>query len=264
MPLSRAVRAPAGMALGAFVMMSLITASLAGAQETDKEPVKKEGWETSINAGLNLTRGNSKTMMLNGGVLSEYKKSADELRMEIQGSYGENSVTESDGTSAEKTSLQNAKGTAEYKRLMDERNYAYLNGELMHDYMAGIDYRLIVGPGLGRYFLKSGTQALSAEAGVAYVRQRMSGNINNTVNLRVAQHYEVKPLAGSKIWESIEFLPAFNDFDNYFINFEVGAEAAMTTSLSLRVVLQDQFNNRPDRDKEKNNLQLIAGVTYKL
>lgn len=242
----------------------VILASAVHGQEAGKPPARKEGWETSVNAGLNLTRGNSKTLLINGGVLSEYKKQSDELRLELQGSYGENSVTAADGSSDEKTNVQNAKGAAEYRRLLDERNYAYANGSLVHDYMAGIDYRLILGPGLGHYLLKSQAQSLGVEAGLAYVRQRLSGKVNNTVNLRLAQNYELKLSNGSKMWETVELLPALNDFNNFFVNFEVGAEAAMTESLSLRVVLQDQFNNRPDADKEKNNLQLIAGFSYKV
>jgi len=71
-------------------------------------------------------------------------------------------------------------------------------------------------------------------------------------------------LTGSKLWESIELLPAITDPSNYFFNFEIGAEAAMTARLSLRIVLQDQYNNRPAKNKQQNNLQLIAGVGYKL
>lgn len=252
-------------ALGIALTLGLTT-HLAGAQTTtDKDKQKQESWETGLNAGLNLTRGNSKTLLLNGGIISEYKKGANEFRLDIQGAYGESATTPSGGSnSTEQTTVQNAKGVAEYKRLFTARDYGYVNGELMHDHIAGIDYRLIAGPGLGHFFLKGDFQTLSAEAGAAYVRQRLSGDINNTVNLRLAQRYEIKPLAGSKLWESVELLPAFNDFDNYFITFEVGAEAAMTERVNLRVVLQDQYNNRPAPDKESNNVQLIAGIGYKL
>jgi putative salt-induced outer membrane protein YdiY len=255
------INSPVALALALGLM-----ANLAGAQTTaDKDKPPKEDWETGLNAGLNLTRGNSKTLMLNGGVISEYKKGANELRLAIQGAYGESAMTPSGGSnSTEQTTVQNAMGAADYKHLFTGRDYGYANGELMHDHIAGIDYRLFAGPGLGRYFLKSDRQTLSAEAGAAYVRQQLSGNVNNTVNLRLAQRYEIKPLAGSKLWESVEYLPAFNDFGNYFIKFEVGAEAAMTGRVNLRVVLRDQFNSRPAPDKERNDLQLIAGIGYKL
>ncbi|MDD5483320.1 MAG: DUF481 domain-containing protein [Kiritimatiellae bacterium] len=252
----------ASMALAAAVAPAQAPAPAAAAAQA---PAKKEGWNSEINAGLNLTRGNSKTLLVNGGILSEYIRNENELRLGLQGAYGESALTgNSASNKTEQTTVQNAKGTADYRRLFSERDYGYANGELMHDAIAGIDYRLIMGPGVGRYFLKSDLQKLSAEAGVAYVRQRREGDINNTVNLRVAQRYEIKFLEKSKLWESVELLPAFNDFSNYFINFEIGAEAPMAKDLSLRIVLQDQYNNRPARDKDKNDVQLIAGVAYKI
>ncbi len=252
--------------LGAALALALLT-SLAGAQTAaDQTKAKEEGWNSEINAGLSLTRGNSKTMLMNGGLLTEYKKNANELHLEIQGAYGESTVTPSGSSnSTDQTTVQNAKGIADYKRLFTERDYGYANGALMHDHMAGIDYRLIAGPGLGRYFLKSEQQSLTAEAGAAYVRQRLSDdNTENTANLRLAQRYEIKPLAGSKLWEAAEYLPAFDDFGNYFINFEIGAEAPMTERLNLRIVFLDQYNSRPSQDKDNNNLQLTAGIGYKL
>ncbi len=245
------------------------TASQAFSQAADDAAKpKKEGWENSLNAAFNLTRGNSKTLLLNGGFLSEYKKRADEFRLEIQGAYGESTVTPSGSSnSTEQTTLQNAKGVAEYKRLVSERDYGYANGELMHDHIADIEYRAVVGPGAGRYFLKSDRQALNAEAGAAYVRKSLSGDpggTEDTVNLRVAQRYELKLPSLAELWEEIEYLPAFEEFGNYFLNFELGAQAAMTERLSLRIVFLDQYNSRPAAGKEKNDLQLTAGLGWKL
>jgi len=48
------------------------------------------------------------------------------------------------------------------------------------------------------------------------------------------------------------------------VNFEIGAEAPMGAGLNLRVVLQDQYNNSPSPGKERNNLQLVAGLAFSL
>ncbi len=256
-------RARSGFVFGAALAISLALAGPVGAQEPEKTALKKEGWAAGVNAGFNLTRGNSETMMLNGGILSEYNRGANELRLEVQGSYGESTLTADDGTEEDITTVQNAKAVADYKRLVDERNYGYLNASLLHDDMAGIDYRLVAGGGLGHYFIKSGIQALDAEAGIAYMRQKM-GDTHNTANLRLAQRYEVVLMGSAKLWEAAEYMAAFNDFENYFITCEIGAEAPMAAGLNLRVVLQDQYNNIPGPGKERNNLQLVAGIGFNL
>ena len=251
-------------AVGALALMTSLAAAQAAAPD-DKAKPKKEGWDTGINAALTLTRGNSKTLLVNGGLISEYKKGANELRLEIRGAYGESTVTPSGSSnSTDQTTLQNAKGVVEYKRLFTKRNYAYANGELMHDHIADIEYRAVIGPGLGRYLLKSDLQSLSAEAGVAYVRQSLASEEKDTVNLRLAQRYEIKLPAKSKLWEALEYLVAFDDFENYFVNLEVGAEAAMTEIINLRIVFLNKYNNIPAQDKDKNDLQLIAGLGIKL
>ncbi len=256
--------------LGARLLLAAavacLTTSLANAQEEAKAKVKKEGWETGLNAALSLARGNSKNLLLNGGLLSEYHRGRNEFRLEIAGNYGESETKDSGSSNlTEQTTLQNATGTADYKRLLNEREYAYANGEIMHDHIAGIDYRALIGPGVGRYFLKSDRQVLSADAGLAYVRKVMTDqDAEDTLNLRVAQRYEIQLLAKSKLWESVEFSPAFEDFDNYFVNFEIGAESAMTDLINLRLVFTDQYNNQPAPDKKKNDLQLLGGLGVKI
>ena len=252
------------LAVNAAVILSLAAVISGAAPLAEQEKKQKEGWNSSLNAGLNLTRGNSKNLLANGSILSEYNKADNIFRLDIQGNYGENVVNKNSTNETEQTNVQNARGIAEYQRLFSERDYGYANASLSHDRIAGIDYRGIAGPGVGRYFFKSDPLKLSTEIGVAYVSQRLIGDIKNTINLRVAQRIEMKLLASSKVWESIECLSAINDYGNYLVNFEIGAQAAITACLNLRVVLQDQFDSRPAPGKESNDVKLIAGVGYQL
>jgi putative salt-induced outer membrane protein YdiY len=66
------------------------------------------------------------------------------------------------------------------------------------------------------------------------------------------------------MWESAEYLPAFDDFQRFLLNAELGTEAAMNTRLSLRIVLQDKYNSDPAPGKKANDVTLIGGLTYKL
>jgi len=72
--------------------------------------------------------------------------------------------------------------------------------------------------------------------------------------VRVAQRFEMKLLATSKVWESIECLAAIDDYGNDLVNLEIGAEAAVNARLNLRVVFQNQFNSRPAPGKDDKKL----------
>ncbi len=241
-------------------LLAWMTGTLTAAEP---EP-PREGWSSGLQAGLNLSRGNTKNLLLNGGLQTEYRRGDNEFRLDLQGNYGESTLNRGATNATDETTVQNARGVADYRRLLSERTYAYANAELANDEIAAVDYRLIAGPGAGYFVLKNDRQRLSAEAGVAYVRQRLAHEDNDTFNLRAAQRYELALPAGAKFWESAEYMPAFEDFDNYLARFELGAEAVMTELVNLRVVFQDQYNNMPAPGKERNDLQLIAGVSVKL
>ena len=137
-------------AVNAAVILSLAAVISHAAPLAEREKKQKEGWNSSLNAGLNLTRGNSKNLLANGSILSEYNKADNIFRLDIQGNYGENVVNKNSTNETEQTNVQNARGIAEYQRLFSERNYGYANASLSHDRIAGIDYRGIAGPGVGR------------------------------------------------------------------------------------------------------------------
>ena len=61
----------------------------------------------------------------------------------------------------------------------------------------------------------------------------------------------------------MEFLPQVDRPDNFLVNTEVGAEAALTKRLSLRTVVQDNFANDPAPGRKDNDVKLVSGLAYK-
>jgi putative salt-induced outer membrane protein YdiY len=47
------------------------------------------------------------------------------------------------------------------------------------------------------------------------------------------------------------------------VNFEVGLEAALTKTFSLKTYLDDNFQNHPAPGKMKNDVKIVAAVVYK-
>jgi len=243
------------------------TAVWAQAQTPAAAVVPVAPWQTTVSAGANVTRGNSETMALNGSVCTVFKQDKNEARLGVEGNYGQSQTTQGSGSNATKktdTTLNNVKAYGEYRRLLTERTYAYANAEVLHDDIAEIDYRLTVGPGLGRYLLMSDRQKLSVEGGMAYIKERVAGDDDDRVVLRVCERYDLKVSATASLWEQVEYMPTVDDMSQCLVNGEIGAEAAMNAKLSLRVVLQDKYNSTPAPGKDDNDLAVIAGLTYKL
>lgn len=246
------------------ILSSLFIVLLAAAVSARAEAPAVPKWTTSVNLGLNTTRGNSKTTAMNGSVVSERKGDKHEVSLGVEGNYGQSEETQTNNTKEMKTTVQNAKGYAKYRYLFTERDYGYMNSELSQDKIADITYRLIVGPGLGRYFIKSDKNTLGVEAGLSWIKDKVNDVEGDRFALRAAEKYEWKISETAKIWQNVEYLPALDDFNNYLVNGEFGVEAAMNAKLSLRIVAQDHYNNKPAADKETNDFIVTAGLGYKL
>lgn len=251
------------------VVAAVLVAGFAVSSLAQGAAPKKEGWESSLSLGGNMTEGNSKTRTANGSLVGAYARGKNECRLGIEGNYGETEVSTTDGTNTVEemdTNVQNAKVFVTGKHILDERLYGYTDNSLLYDKIADLDYRLIVGVGPGYYLVKSDTSKMGVEAGVAYVVEDYGDNDQNDdfPAFRVAERLDHKLSDTAKLWESAEYLPKADDFGVYLVNAEAGVEAALNVKLSLRLVLQERYNSDPADGKERSDTSLVAALVYKI
>ena len=240
-----------------------LAADFAQAQDTNK-------FKTSLSSGVTLTDGNSKTMQANASLITEGKKEGlGSVRVGVEASYGETTVATEDDTEGlvgerKDTTVNNAKAFANAKKTISSRTFGSMDATLLTDDIADIKYRATIGPGLGGYLVKNEKTSLSSEIGPSYVWEEVAGVSDDYFAIRFAERFEQVLSPTAKIWQSAEYLPKADDFSDYLLNAEVGVEAAMTTRVNLRLVLQDKYDSTPGVNLEKNDLTLIAGIGVKL
>jgi len=240
------------------LILSLATlgATAAFGQATDAgapttPPVK---WDSSAALGLTLTRGNSKTLNLSGDFQTARKWEKNELSLGANGGYGEND---------DKKSEEALRGYLQYNRLFDDHWFGYIRTEGLHDGIADIHWRYSINPGVGYYFIKNKTTSLRAEVGPGYIFERVGNDNNDYATLRLAERLDHKFNDRVKLWQSVEILPEVTDFNNFLLNAELGVEASLTAKLSLRVFVQDTFDNVPAPGRDKNDVKLVTAIAYK-
>jgi putative salt-induced outer membrane protein YdiY len=225
------------------------------AEDAKVEEPKKNPWEQSISLGLSVTDGNSDTLLFVGAYDAKRVWEHDEFRGMVTGSYGE---TDSN------TTTEAAEGLAQYKHLFSERLYGTAYIDLFHDGVADITYRLTLSPGVGYYFIKSDKTQLSGDIGPSYVVEKLEGQgTDSYAGLRLAERFDRKLNDSAKVWQSLEWVPQIDDFGNYVLVFEVGVEAALNKTLSVRVVGIDRYDNQPAPGRENNDMSLISSLSYK-
>jgi putative salt-induced outer membrane protein len=213
-------------------------------------------WEHSIGLGLTVTEGNSDTVTAYANWLSARKWEKNELRFGADGTYGE--------TEGEKTA-QSAHGFGQYNRLFgtEDRFYFYMRIDGYHDDIADIDYRVTISPGVGYYFIKNARTTLSGEVGPGYVFEKKGGETDDYATVRFAERFEHKFNDRVRLWQSLEFLPQIDDWENYVINAEIGVDTAMSKALSLRVFIQDTYTSQPADGREENDFKFVTALQYK-
>ena len=212
-------------------------------------------WVSSASVGLTLTRGNSDTTLFTVKLLTDRKGPVNELGFGADAAYGANSGVEN---------TESLHGFGQWNHLFSDKFFGYVRAEGLHDGIADIKYRAMVGPGAGYYFLKETNTTLAAEAGGSMVFERLGTNDSSYATIRLAERFEHKFTEhGARVWQTLEILPEVDNLNNYIINAEVGIEASISKHLSLQTYLDDSYANQPANGRLKNDVKLVSGISYK-
>jgi hypothetical protein len=226
------------------------------------EEPKKKKWDSVATVGVMLTRGNSKTFLATGSLATKRTWTSDEALLGASAGYGESTSTVG-GTKVDNTTDSYIKGYGQWNHLFTPQTYAGLRITGDHDDVASLAYRTTVSPLVGYYFIKQTNAFLAGEIGPSYVREKFFGqDVHNYIALRLGERGEYKFKSGAKIWESVEWLPKIQDFQNFLVVAEAGVSAPISKAFSVSLVAQDNYKSVPALGKMKNDFKLIAGLSY--
>jgi putative salt-induced outer membrane protein len=214
----------------------------------------KYPWVSSISAGLTLTRGNSHTLLYSGAIATDKKTPDNEFTLGAAGTYGSQDSIQN---------VNNYSGFGQWNHLFTERFYGYARVDALRDIIADLDYRFNLGPGVGYYLLKQTNTTLAVEAGGGYQNEHLGNEYNSFATARLAERFEHKFSDRARLWQTAEILPQVGKLQNYAINFEIGVEASITKTFSLKICLDDNYQSEPAADHYRNDVKLISGVSYK-
>ncbi len=216
-----------------------------------------------ITLGLNLSRGNTEDFAVHAGLMRERATALMEQWYAVDGHYGETAVTNATGRRDSQTHLQKVRASAALRRMFAEVNYLAWNFDIAHDKIADLDYRWVTGPSAGRYLLRDDRRSLAVELGLVYIRERLGGRLTDRPALRSALRHQYAISETARLWEAVEYIPGIESDVPFLVFAEAGCEALVTQRISLRVVLQDNYNSEPADAKRPNDLYLSAGLGYK-
>jgi putative salt-induced outer membrane protein YdiY len=129
--------------------------------------------------------------------------------------------------------------------------------------VADVDYRLSLSPGVGYYVIKNDTTSLAFEAGPGLIFEEVGSVSSEYWTLRLAERFEHKFSDRAKLWQSAEYLPQVDRFENYLLTAELGVEAGLTEKLALRAFVQDIYDNEPAPGRKNNDVKFVTQLAYR-
>lgn len=213
-----------------------------------------QGWDSSVDFGLTLTRGNSDTTLLTTTLNLAKSVGDDEYNAGLGYSYSEE---DSSTISDELTGFLN------WNRLVTETSYYGFRLEGRRDDIAKIDYRVQGTVLYGMYLLKNETSTFALELGPGYTVDSLDGVEENYAHAYLGQRASHWVSDNARIFQSFAGYLNVEDTERYNATFTIGAEALMSESLSLKVTLENKYESQPATGSKNNDLKLISGISYK-
>jgi putative salt-induced outer membrane protein YdiY len=265
------IRVVTAVSVGLFLMVSCLAqaedvvspavpAATPPAAPVNPDVVKD--WNGNVALGLSVANGNSSAYSASAGAALDKQWKKDEWHFGANGQYAVTNPERDD----QDVTANNIHGAVNYRHLFDERLYGAAGEEIVHDDVADITYRFVTSVGPGYYFIKEPATRLRGEAGPSWLYERVSGSDpahHNYIAARVAERFEHDFSKNAKVWQSLEYLAKVDDWGNYLLNAEIGAESVITGSISLRLVARDQYNSQPPAGSKSNDITVVGALVYK-
>lgn len=239
-------------------------------------PPPPKTWETSASLNVTATSGNSESVLIGGSILAKKKWNRNELNMGADVTYGQtttDTVENGQLIKNKSTSAQNYGAFLQYNRLVwEDRGYFLGRIDGRQDKVADVLYRFTASPGVGYYFIRQKDLELSGEAGPGFVDEKLKGqNETKYVTLRLAEKLKWLINEHSRLFQDLEYLPKVDKLSDFVANASIKVETDITKSMALGVTLQDTYRSEPavidgtvpELHRKKNDIKILAGITYK-
>ena len=211
-------------------------------------------WGSSFDLGASLAKGNSDSLFITASLNMNKQVQNNEYLTNVTYAFGEqNSVTSTDELLA----------SFAWKRLIDDSNYWGLRADVRHDDLAAIDYRAGLTAVAGRYLIKDDVTKLAVEAGLGYTFEKVGGASDDYVNVYFGQSYERWVNKTTRVYQSLSYLAPIEDLGDYSLVGELGLETFLSSTMSLKVYLQDRYEAEPAAGLKSNDVKVITGISYK-
>jgi putative salt-induced outer membrane protein YdiY len=215
------------------------------------------GWNGGLDAGFELTRGNSKTRNFRFAFGAARKASHEEMTLYAESLYSIDDVT---GAQPHVTANIN-KGGARFDHDFISRFFLFANTDFMSDGLQDLDLRSVVGGGLGYHLIKRDNASLKLLGGANFTHENYVETQRNLAAGQIGEEFTLKLGTNTALLQNLAFFPDLTESGgNYRSSFRFGAITKIAKWLGWQTNFSDTYVTNPPAGKKQNELVLTSGL----
>jgi putative salt-induced outer membrane protein YdiY len=218
-------------------------------------------WHGSIALNGLLTTGNSETAQIGFSAALSKRWESDRLTFLAGYNYGRQEDPE---TGEESTTVDYGFASAKYDHFFTKKFYGYAMAKVERDGVAELEHRFSPSIGVGYQWFEGPTFNFATEAGLAYVYEKYEDqDSTDFLGPRLAYAVDWTPVPVLKLYHTLEYIPAFDDFTgNYLINLVAGAKVKITKGFFADGRIEWSYDSTPAPGREKADTRYILAVGW--
>ncbi len=216
--------------------------------------LQEHGWKSTLHFGASASQGNSENTLVTAGFTLDKKRGHNEYLAKLSYAYGSDNGD---------VSQDEILASASWKRVNSSDYYTGIRMDYRKDDLADISHRMGATLVQGMFLIKEEKKWLTPEIGIGFSSQNISNKSSESVNLYAGLHSEFKINDKTKLYENFSIFSPVDQMENYWISAEVGLETILTDTISLKLLIQDQYEASPAKGRENNDLRFITSIEYR-
>ena len=219
------------------------------------------GWNGGLDAGLELTRGNSKTRNFRFAFSAVRKLSREDVTLYAESIYSLDDVA---GARPHVTANVN-RGGARFDHDFVSRLFVFANTDFMTDGLQDLTLRSVAGGGIGYHLINRENATLNLLGGANFTRENYIEVRRDLAAGQVGEEFTLKLGKSTTLLQNLAFFPNLTDSGgNYRGNFSLSTVTKIGKWLGWQNNFSDTYVTNPPPGKERNEFVFTSGLRLAL
>ncbi len=213
------------------------------------------GWDGSANIGFSYTSGNANNITMTTGLRASKVRPQDGFTIYARSLWNSNHGVQ--------ITTQNAFwGGARYDRTLNRKVFGFVSYDFERDKPRRLDFRSVVGGGLGHRTIKNDRTELELFTGAAWNRTWQAGSDSNTPEALAGFTFKHRLNDRLRVQNAVTYFQNVTDRVEYRLILDANVTVDMTKKVGFFISFGDRFNNDPLGTAKKNDFLFTTGLKW--